>query len=51
MNELQQAVGAAFEKIVAAGTIEAAIEKKLTETVTSIIDHELRSYSDFGKAL
>lgn len=51
MKELQQAVGDAFEKIVAAGTIEAAIEKKLTETVTSIIDHELRSYSDFGKAL
>lgn len=51
MHELQQAVGAAFEKIVNAGVIEAAIEKKLTETVISIIDHELRSYSDFGKAL
>lgn len=51
MNELQQAVGTAFEKIVSAGVIETAIEKKLTETIISIIDHELRSYSDFGKAL
>ncbi|MGN4188737.1 hypothetical protein ACS0Y6_11505 [Burkholderia gladioli] len=51
MKELEQAVSIAFSNIVASGVIENAIEKKLTETITSIIDSELRSYSDFGKQL
>lgn len=51
MQELQQAVSNAFANVVAAGTIEKVIEEKLTSTITSIISEELRSYSDFGKAL
>jgi hypothetical protein len=51
MQELQQAVANAFANVVAAGTIEKAIEEKLSKTITSIIDDELRSYSDFGKSL
>jgi hypothetical protein len=51
MQELQDAVATAFANVVAAGTIEKAIEKKLTDTITSIIDEQLRSYSDFGKSL
>lgn len=51
MKELQQAVFTAFSNIVAAGAIEKAIEEKLTKTITSIIDEELRSYSTFGEQL
>jgi hypothetical protein len=51
MQELQNAVANAFANVVAAGTIEKAIEEKLSKTITSIIDDELRSYSDFGKSL
>jgi hypothetical protein len=51
MEELQQVVSDSFAKIVASGVIEAAIEKKLTETINSILDTELRAYSDFGKQL
>lgn len=51
MDQLQQAVNTAMSNIVASGAIEKAIEKKLEETVTSIINDELKSYSDFGKGL
>ncbi|TGB34862.1 hypothetical protein [Burkholderia thailandensis] len=51
MKELQQAVSTAFSNIVAAGAIEKAIEEKLTKTITSIIDEELRSYSTFGEQM
>ncbi|MDN7413041.1 hypothetical protein QZM42_31420 [Burkholderia vietnamiensis] len=51
MKELEQVVASAFSSIVAAGVIEKAIEEKLTKTITSIIDGELQSYSDFGKQL
>jgi hypothetical protein len=51
MEQLQQAVTDSFKKIVESGVIETAIEKKLTETINSILDTELRSYSDFGKQL
>ncbi|HWW07748.1 hypothetical protein [Collimonas sp.] len=51
MEQLQQIVSDSFAKIVSSGVIEAAIEKKLTETINSILDSELRSYSDFGKQL
>ncbi|WP_070106462.1 hypothetical protein [Burkholderia plantarii] len=50
-QDLSSAVAGAFSKIVADGVIERAIEDKLTKTITSIIDDELRSYSDFGKQL
>jgi hypothetical protein len=49
MKELKQLVSEAFDRIVASGAIEQAIEKKLTDTITSAIDEQLRSYSDFGK--
>lgn len=51
MDQLKQAVAAAFDNVIASGAIEQAIEKKIGETVTSIIEQQLRSYSDFGKAL
>lgn len=51
MKQLQQAVTESFNKIIESRVIEAAIEKKLTETIGAIIDSELRSYSDFGKQL
>ncbi|HDR8933005.1 hypothetical protein [Burkholderia vietnamiensis] len=51
MNELEQAVSTSFANIVASGAIEKAIEAQLTKTITSIIDDQLRSYSDFGEKL
>lgn len=51
MKELEQVVSNAFSNIVTAGVIEKAIEEKLTKTITSIINDELQSYSEFGKQL
>ncbi|MFM0022156.1 hypothetical protein [Paraburkholderia azotifigens] len=51
MQELQTAVSNAFSNIVASGAIEKAIEEKLTKTITSLVNEELQSYSDFGKSL
>lgn len=51
MKELKQLVSDAFDKIVASGAIEQAIEKKLTDTITRAIDEQLSSYSDFGQAM
>ncbi|WP_205168796.1 hypothetical protein [Burkholderia sp. LMG 13014] len=51
MKELEQAVSNAFSNIVTSGTIEKAIEEKLTKTITSIVNEELQSYSEFGKQL
>jgi len=51
MQELKQLVSQAFDKIVASGAIEQAIEKQLTETITSVVTDQLRGYSDFGKAV
>ena len=51
MKELKQLVSEAFDKIVASGAIEQAIEKKLTDTITRAIDDQLSSYSDFGKSV
>lgn len=51
MDALKNAVAAAFDKVVASGAIETAIETKLNETISSAISEHLRSYSDFGKEL
>lgn len=51
MNELKTAIAAAFDNIVASGAIEQTIEKKLGECINSAIESQLRSYSDFGKAI
>ena len=51
MKELKDLVSDAFDKVVASGTIEQAIEKRLTETITSAIGDQLREYSDFGTAI
>lgn len=51
MEDMKNAVAAAFDKIVASGAIEQAIEKQLTETIGSVIKDQLRSYSDIGKSI
>jgi hypothetical protein len=51
MEQLDRVVATAFSKIAESGAIEAAIEKQLTDTISSIIKEQMRSYSDFGKAL
>lgn len=51
MKALEQVVADSFAKLIAAGTIEAAIEKKLAECVTSAIDDGMRSYGEFGKQI
>jgi hypothetical protein len=51
MNELKAAIASAFDKIVASGAIEQAIEKQLTETISRVICDQLRSYSDIGKVI
>ncbi len=51
MEQLTAAVTDAFNKVVASGAIELAIEKQLTETVNSVISTHLRSYSPFAKLL
>lgn len=51
MKDLEQVVAESFSKVVASGAIEAAIEKSLTATITSAIEEQLRSHSDFGKQI
>jgi len=51
MQDMTNAVAAAFQNIVAAGAIEKAIEENLNKTIASIIQDQLKSYSDFGKQL
>jgi|GEM_PF-2476813 len=51
MQELQNVVATSMAKIIESGVIEQTIEKKLVETVSSIITSELRDYSEFGKGL
>lgn len=50
-TELEAAVTSAFRNMVDSGAIQAIIEKKLSETVDSILSDSLRSYSEFGKKL
>lgn len=49
--DIREAAIAALDNVIKSGAIEAAIEKKLIETITSCIANELATYSDFGKAL
>ena len=51
MEDLKTAVSTAFANVVASGAIEQAIEKQLASTIGDLIKHELREYSDFGKAI
>jgi hypothetical protein len=51
MDQMKDAIDTAFKNIVASGLIEKTIEEKLTETIKSAIDNQLRQYSDFGKAI
>ena len=51
MDQLKEAVAAAFDKVVASGAIEEAIHKQIGAAVTAGINEHLRDYSDFGKAL
>jgi len=51
MDQLKEAVAAAFDKVVASGAIEEAIHKQIGAAVTAGINEHLRDYSDFGKTL
>lgn len=51
MDDLKSAVSTAFSNVVASGAIEQAIEKQLAATISSLIQNEMREYSDFGKAI
>lgn len=51
MEDLKQAVSKAFNNVLASGAIEAAIEKQLASTISSLIQSEMREYSEFGKAI
>lgn len=51
MQEMKEAVASAFERLIAVGAIEKAIQERLEKTVTETIREELGSYSDFGKQL
>lgn len=51
MDDLKSAVSTAFSNVVASGAIEQAIEKQLASTISSLIQSEMREYSDFGKAI
>ena len=48
---LSEHIDAATQRLITSGKIEEAIEKQLERTIESIIEQELRVYSDFGKAL
>lgn len=51
MKDLQNAVTNAMSTMVTDGTVEKIIREKLEKTIESVIDDQLRSYSEFGKAL
>jgi hypothetical protein len=51
MMDLNKMVNDSLVKIEAEGYVEKAVEKRLKETITSIVDDLFRSYSDFGKNL
>jgi DNA-binding transcriptional ArsR family regulator len=51
MMDLNKMVNDSLAKIEAEGYVEKVVEKRLKETIASIVDDLFRSYSDFGKEL
>ena len=51
MNNLQEMMNEAFDKISNDGLIEKLIKEQIEKTVAGIIEDTFRSYSDFGKGL
>lgn len=51
MQDLQNAVTDAMSTMVTDGTVKKIIRAKLEKTIEDAIDDQLRTYSDFGKAL
>ena len=51
MTDITKAVSDAFDRIIASGAIEKAIEENLTKTINETIRDQLRTYSEFGKKL
>lgn len=51
MTDIVELVQDSVSKIATSGTLDKIIEDALTETVKSIVSNQLRSYSEFGKAL
>ena len=51
MKDLQKAVETAMVSLNETGAIEKMIEAQLADTIKSIVNDQLRSYSDFGKKL
>lgn len=49
--DMRECLVTAVDRLIASGEIEKQIEKALASTVATAIEHELRSYSDFGKSL
>lgn len=49
--DMAGAARAAMAKLVVSGKIEQMIEAQLTKTIADLIGEQMRSYSDFGKAL
>lgn len=51
MQELKNAVAAAFDNVVASGAIEKAIQEQIGKTIESAIKEQFSSYGDFSKAV
>ena len=51
MEDLKKAVNETLNSLIDSDKINQIIEKQLTETIESIVKDQLRSYSNFGKAL
>lgn len=51
LPDLSKAVAEQFAAIVESGAIQTMIEKHLSDSISTILKEQLRTYSDFGKAL
>lgn len=49
--DLRQVLIEGVDRLIASGEVEKKIEATLAKVMNEVIDHELRSYSDFGKQL
>lgn len=49
MNDMQQAVNAAFANVIASGAIEKAIQERVTKTINDLINDQISAHSDFGR--